>query len=211
MSDLVLRRIVWSVAFVLVVGAEAQQTELLRLRAPQLPGLANVFFGSSVSLSGEWLIVGDQGAYTPIPTSLGAAYAYRRADAGWDLTQALTGDPSSRFGSIVAVDGNTLAVSSWAWDATSDNADNTGKVSIYELRGTSWELDQELFPRDLKCDHLQFGMSLALDGDVLAVRVKACPRPPFFTQVQVYERSTSGIWGHVDTFGTRMEIGRAHV
>ena len=75
-------------------------------------GLANDFFGTSVSLSGDTLVVGAPGD----DNARGAAYVFAKPASGWaDATQvakltASDGGAFHYFGVAVAIDGDTIAV-----------------------------------------------------------------------------------------------------
>ena len=69
-------------------------------------------FGISVAISGDWAVVGANGADDLAPTS-GAAYVYSRTTSGWVEQQRLkAGDPTNgaQFGASVAIDGITMAI-----------------------------------------------------------------------------------------------------
>lgn len=76
------------------------------------------------------------------------------------------GAPSCRFGSAVAVWGDTMAVS--APTAAVDTVTAAGKVAVFERRGVSW-IPAQLLTAPTPRLAGRFGDSLAIRGDVLAV------------------------------------------
>jgi hypothetical protein len=148
-------------------------------------------FGYSVALSGDILAVGarsetsnatgvngnqaDNSAFTS-----GAVYVFRRSGSTWAqeayLKASNTGVGDS-FGSAVALDGDTLAVSAISEDsnATSVNgnqADNSasssGAVYVFRRSGSTWAQEAYLKASNTEAND-QFGASVALSGDTLAV------------------------------------------
>src|SRR3989304_6840236 len=75
------------------------------------------------------------------------------------------GANGDHFGSSVAIDGNTLAVG-----ARSENTGGAGAgaVYVYVKSGPNWTLQQKITPND-PTSGKQFGQSVALDGNTLAV------------------------------------------
>src|SRR5210317_1315839 len=91
---------------------------------------AGDYFGYSVSISGDYAIVGapyeDTGA-----SSAGAAYIYTRSGTTWGNEQKLLGEVASDFfGWSVAIDGGNAIVGAQYEDT---GASNAGAAYIYEL------------------------------------------------------------------------------
>jgi len=133
-------------------------------------------FGTSVDVHGEFIIVGSP-RDNPKGSDSGSAYIYRydgmigqwvqhtMLTAGKDL-----GDPSDQYGSKVAISsspetGTIAAVAAWLDD---ESANNAGSVYLYQYDPMldQWNFQTKLCPADADD---QFGISLALDGTVLAV------------------------------------------
>ena len=150
------------------------------------------FFGSSVALSGDTLVVGapfessnakgvdgDQGNNGA--TDSGAVYVFTR-DAGGTWTQqaylkASNTGRDDRFGVSVALSGDTLAVGanqegSDATGVDGNQADNSaalsGAVYLFTRGGTTWRQSAYLKASNTNAQD-QFGGSVALSGSTLAV------------------------------------------
>jgi hypothetical protein len=145
--------------FVRVGGVWTQQAKLTALDAS-----AGDFFGMSVSIDGDTAVVGawsddDAG------TDSGSAYVFTRSGTTWTQQAkfvAADGAAGDRFGVSVAVDGDTIAVGAYA--------DDTAQGSVYMFRRTGgvWANESKLTASGATSGD-QFGLSVALRGDRLAV------------------------------------------
>jgi hypothetical protein len=73
-------------------------------------GASNDFFGSSVSVSPNYMVIGSYGDQVGNNLSQGSASIYQRMGIGWQLLQFTTdpaGEPSERFGTSVSLDTNS--------------------------------------------------------------------------------------------------------
>lgn len=138
---------------------------------------------AAVAVSGEWMAVGapaeassngvqnDNGA-----ANSGAVYLFRRVGSAWSQEKYLKApniDVGDRFGSAVAMDGDTLAVGAFDEDssstATPDNgAPGSGAVYVYRRDGVAWNLEAYLKASPI-VEGDGFGVAVALQGDVLVV------------------------------------------
>ncbi len=86
------------------------------------------YFGTSVAISGETIVVGG-------PTGYGAAYIFRRSGTNWTQQKqpllALDGESRSTFGWSVAIDRETVVAG-----AVSDNG--TGSAYIFGCNSGTW-------------------------------------------------------------------------
>lgn len=148
-------------------------------------------FGESVALSGETLAVGANwedsnatgvnGNQTDESISgSGAAYVFQRTEGAWAqeaYLKASNPSTSSQFGVSVALSGNTLAVGA-TWESSNGagvNGDQTpggppssGAVYVFQRAEDTWAQEAYLKASTPGPGH-QFGASLALFGDTLAV------------------------------------------
>jgi len=151
-------------AYVFVYGGE---WFLVRRLGPEL-GSANDRFGYAVALDGDTVLAG---AYRgdAAANDQGAAYAFTLRDSRSVEQQKLTaqdGATNDRFGSAVALDGDTLVVGAWG-DTIGANV-NQGSVYIFTRNGATWTQQQKLTSNDGAADD-SFGYSVALDGAMLVV------------------------------------------
>ncbi|QDU69643.1 FG-GAP repeat protein [Engelhardtia mirabilis] len=128
-------------------------------------------FAYDVALDGEVAVVGaprvDQGA----ALNVGAAYVFRRTGGSWVQEAKLVaadGAAGDLFGWSVAVDGATILVG--AEEDDHSGFERAGAVYVFEFGGTSWVETAKLTASDSN-DLLQFGRTLALDGDTAVVGV----------------------------------------
>lgn len=119
------------------------------------------FFGSSVSLSGDTLLVGAWG----LGTRTGAAYVFVRSGSTWVQQAKLTasdGVSNDQFGSRVALSGDTAVVSAVAKNSY------VGAVYVFVRSGTTWTQQTKLLASDGATNDA-FGVGLALQGDTAVV------------------------------------------
>ncbi len=124
-------------------------------------------FGDAVDVDGDTAIVGakfdDHAA-----VDAGSAYVYVRIGTSWTQQGKLVAsDPQSndQFGFTVAVSGDTAAVGGPFND---DFGGSTGSVYVFNRTGGTWNFSQKLLPDD-PGGPAQFGYSVALNGDTMAV------------------------------------------
>ncbi len=143
-----------------------QQSESARILASDPSSVAE--FGTSVAVYGDTLVLGAPSALDTQNEQGGAVYIYVRVGAGWSFQSKLTQpDPSinPRFGTSVAIEGNTLVIG-----APNDIASSTNRGSVYVfLRdGSNWTMQQKLIPSDGRRG-FAFGSAVAVGGNVIAV------------------------------------------
>ena len=134
----------------------------------------NDYFGSSVAISGDTVIVGAPQTGQVVGGALrGAAYIFIRNGAAWTfqrkfISDAPAGDPDL-FGATVAISGDTVVVG--APFQGDPNVDETGAAYVYFRTGTTWTLQKKLSPTDtpLAEGEGQFGKSVAISGDTVLV------------------------------------------
>jgi trimeric autotransporter adhesin len=148
-------------------------------------------FGTSVALEGDTLAVGAQGEDSdatgingdPFNHSAwrsGAVYVFTRAGTTWTqqaYIKSSNPDDVDGFGNAIALSGDTLAVSavgeqSNATGINGDQADNSawrsGAVYVFTRSGMTWTQQAYIKASNTEAND-QFGYSIALDGDTLAV------------------------------------------
>ena len=122
-------------------------------------GAANVFFGTSVAVSGATVVVG-----APFDSVGGAAYVFNRQGGSWVETQKLTASDATRgaeFGWSLAISGATLVV------GASGDSDGVGAAYVFNREGASWVEEQKLIPSDGGLG--LFGFSVAISGSTVVV------------------------------------------
>lgn len=131
------------------------------------------FFGSSVSIDGDTLLVGAFYDDEPQVDS-GAAFIFKRSSGTWSQTAKLvSNDPASSDGMGFDVSlAGSVAVLGAPWDdltsPSSGTMFNAGSATIFEDDGSGWVYKQKVFASDaLALDNLGWGVST--DGSLLAV------------------------------------------
>jgi hypothetical protein len=127
----------------------------------------NDYFGYSVAVSGDKVIVGaygnDDGG-----GSAGSAYIFARTGTTWaEQIKLVAPDPTGndRFGDNVALDGDTALVDAFYDD---DKGTNSGSVYVFVYNGISWAEQQKLTASDGAAGD-EFGISVSVDGDTAIV------------------------------------------
>jgi FG-GAP repeat protein/thrombospondin type 3 repeat protein len=118
-------------------------------------------FGRSVAIDGDTLAVGAVGD----DSNRGSAYVFVRSGGVWSEQQKLTasdGTAGANFGRPVAISGDTLVVGAVAANVF------RGSAYVFVRSGGVWSEQQKLTAGD-GTPGVQFGRSVAIDGDTLVV------------------------------------------
>jgi riboflavin synthase alpha subunit len=155
----------------------------------------NAYFGSSVSISGDTLVVGvanedgNQSTITNGTTSStdhslnnsGAVYVYQRTGNIWAqqaYIKAFNAASSSSFGDSVSINGNLLAVGAHSEDnnqstitngttpSTNEDAANSGAVYVYQRTGSTWALLSYIKAANSEAGD-KFGNIVLVSGDTV--------------------------------------------
>jgi drug/metabolite transporter superfamily protein YnfA len=135
-------------------------------------------FGSSVGISGDWVVVGTPyyNGREPHETDIGAAYIFNRSGSSWDQHSrriAYYRDGYENFGRSVGISGNTIIVGAVQDDGNQDGVidgsfNGAGAAYVYVYNGTSWALQAYLKASNLEAEDY-FGKSVAISGDIIVV------------------------------------------
>ena len=135
-------------------------------------GTASDFFGISVAVDANVIVVGSRGADCP-GGACGAAYVFRHDGASWvDDAKLVASDQATGdwFGGSVSMATDVIAVGA-AHDACSVAVPNCGAAYVYTYNGSSWSTDTKLVAwNGIEGDG--FGVSVDVDDDVLVVGTK---------------------------------------
>ena len=130
-------------------------------------GQLNDFFGSSVDIDADTIIVGaftDLGTGDAGQADAGAAYVFARSGGTWTEQQKLTAmdaEAGDELGFSVAVEGDTAVVGARHEDEAATNA---GAVYVFERAGTTWTETQKLTASDGAAND-ELGKAVAMSGD----------------------------------------------
>ncbi|MDP8210623.1 MAG: PKD domain-containing protein, partial [Candidatus Stygibacter australis] len=128
-------------------------------------GASNDWFGSYVSISGDFALIGamwddDNGDYS------GSAYIFYYNGTSWVEQQKLTasdGAFNDRFGSV-SISGDLALIGAYQDD---DNGSDSGSAYIFYYNGTSWVEQQKLIASDGDADD-RFGFG-SISGDLALI------------------------------------------
>ena len=123
-------------------------------------GAADDFFGASVAISGNTVVVG---AFSD------SAYVFVRSGSTWSEQQILTASDGTRadFGSEVAISGETIVVGA---PGDYNGADFIqGSAYVFARSGTIWHQQQKLKAAGDGWTVAHFGCSVAISGETIVV------------------------------------------
>jgi hypothetical protein len=144
---------------------------------------ANDEFGSSVAISGDTIVVGarlEDSTATGSPNEgapeSGAAYVFTRSGGTWTqqaFLKASNAEEEDRFGSSVAIAGDTIVVGALREDSTATGGPNewapeSGAAYVFTRSGGTWIQQAFLKASNAGADDF-FGWSVAIAGDTIVV------------------------------------------
>ncbi len=132
-------------------------------------GSAHDWFGISVSIDGDTIVVGAWGDDCAAGIDCGSVYIFGFDGSGWVQRQKLTSSSAESegwFGVAVTVRGDRVVVGEVSDDC--DAGIDCGSVSIFRLNGSLWALEQKLTASDAHSGDY-FGQSVSLSGDTVLV------------------------------------------
>lgn len=122
-------------------------------------------FGNSVSISGDYLVVGSFYKEVNGNNHQGQAYVFKRDGTSWSEEAILTASDGSAwdyFGYNVSIDGDYIIVG--AYYKTVGGHTHQGKAYIFHKESTSWNQQAELIPSD-GSNWDGFGRCVSINGD----------------------------------------------
>ena len=124
-------------------------------------------FGQSVSIDGDYAIVGANGN-DDAGTGSGSAYIFVRSGTNWTQQAKLTASDAAEgdhFGTSVSISGDYAIVGAHAND---DGGSYSGSAYIFVRSGTNWTEQAKLTASDANGAD-EFGISVSIDGDYAIV------------------------------------------
>ncbi len=124
------------------------------------------YFGSSVAISGDTIVVGATGEDPSNITDAGSAYVFTRSGTTWtQQAKLVTSDAAASdfLGSEIAIDGDTIAVSGYQVGAT-----DAGAAYVFTRSGTTWTQQAKLVASDAAASD-NFGISVAINANTIIV------------------------------------------
>jgi FG-GAP repeat len=130
-------------------------------------GQVNDNFGSSVSISGNYAIVGSPYKDEPGNIDQGDASIFQLSGGAWTYIQKITGGSAGdRFGTSASISGNYLIVG-LPNDDVGSNLDQ-GSVIIYQLNGSTW-VPMQGITQPIISDTDNFGTSVSISGNYVII------------------------------------------
>ncbi len=152
-------------------------------------------FGSAVAFDGVTAVVGAPNDDSAAGFDTGCAYVFRLDGELWALEAKLTGGDSAtddRFGSAVAVAGNTVVVGCHL-DDTGVGYD-AGSVHVFTREGPLWTRQAKLVPTDA-AGYDYFGCAVAVAGERIMAGARGDAKSAGYDAGSAYVFSRSGtIW-----------------
>lgn len=159
-------------------------------------------FGNSVSIDGDWAVVGAQhDDYGGSPS--GAAYIFHRTASGWEQTEKLTsGNPDDAFGLSVAISGRFVVVGAWFADGAT-GGDGAAYVFERDRYSGAWTLAAKLtqgdqggggFPFN---DHFGFAVAIERNTIVVGAPIGDSIADDNTGAAYVFQRGDDGAWRQV--------------
>lgn len=154
-------------AYVYRRDANGQWNQEAKLHASD--GAANDFFGYSVSISGDVILIGadddgDLGLFS------GSAYVFRRdANGQWNQEAKLhasDGTLTDQFGTSVAVSGDVAVIGAPNHD---EGVSDSGAAYVFQWDGTQWNDEGKLLPPNGQHEGDYLGYSVAIADGVIVV------------------------------------------
>ncbi len=125
------------------------------------------WFGLSVSISGDYAIVGAQ-KDDDNGSSSGSAYVFKRTGTSWAEEAKLTASDAAAdddFGYSVSISGDYAIVGAVSDD---DNGDGSGSAYVFKRTDTNWTQEAKLTASD-GAEYDMFGYSVSISGDYAIV------------------------------------------
>jgi len=146
-------------------------------------GAADNYFGRSVSIDGDTMVVGAHANTNDDGPHSGSAYVFTRDTAGdlasgWTQVAKLTADDGAAddwFGNSVSIDGDTMVIGATQDD---DKGDKSGSAYVF-MRATAgdltsgWTQVAKLTAGDGAAND-EFGSSVSIDGDAVVIGAHTC-------------------------------------
>ncbi len=208
-------------------GADGGWSFVKRITAASIGLLRNVTeFGRNMALSGDYLVVSAEEEAHVSACLPGKVCILGRNEGGndnWGLMQSIypeDPDTTQRFGSGVDICGNTIVIGCTKPDFL--GAVVVGRAYIFEPDPDNpgkWKLDKALVPQNENGveeseSELEFGCSVAISGDVVAVggRGKEVDGKAKAGAVYVFNRNVGpGGWGIVKKLTAQKDDGSSDV
>jgi len=130
-----------------------------------LDGVERDLFGTSVSIDGEYALIGAYG----YDSWRGSAYVFKRSGTSWTQEAKLLasdGTDGDEFGRSVYISGDYAIIGAINDDV--NGITSSGSAYIFKRIGTTWSQEAKIFASD-GTEWDLFGISVSIDGDYAIV------------------------------------------
>lgn len=124
----------------------------------KITGVTGDGLGISADIDGATAVIGG--------SAVGKAWVYTRSGTTWTLKATYTGAVASKTGNSVSISGDTIAIGE---PYAASGGTERGQVIISRFNGTTLTTEATLTRTGGGVNYSHFGMSVAIEGDVLAV------------------------------------------
>ncbi|MGH7187265.1 MAG: FG-GAP repeat protein, partial [Pseudomonadota bacterium] len=129
-------------------------------------GAAREMFGQAVAISGDKALVSAPHARIGANLSQGAVYIFGCGYTEQTKFAGLGSESGDYFGSVLAMDGDTVVVGAPLDDVGTKS--NQGSAYVFVRNGAGWTQSAQLFAHDGAADD-HFGSSVAISGDTIVI------------------------------------------
>jgi len=169
---------------------------VLMQKLTDIGGAAGDNFGKTVSISGNFAIVGAPNDDVGANADQGSVSFFQYDGSNWILQQRIidiTGGATDHFGNSVSISVNRAIIGAYFDDVGSNSFQ--GSASIYELKNGSWQLVQKLTDAEGAAND-NFGTSVAISGNYALVGSAAGTFGANAGSVTIYLKLGNG-WGRL--------------
>ncbi|KAJ5076428.1 hypothetical protein M0811_06428 [Anaeramoeba ignava] len=128
-----------------------------------------IYFGQSISISGNTLAVGAGSNFYPDGAKPGRAYIFEQEKSNWNQKARLfasDGTNGDGFGESISISNDIVVIG--APNANVGNNTYQGKAYVFKKNGTDWNQVAELIASDGEAEDL-FGYRVFISGKIIAI------------------------------------------
>ena len=132
-------------------------------------GATNDFFGISVAVDGDTVVIGTPND-DAVGLDSGSAYVFTRSGTTWTQQAKLNatdGAAGDLFGYSVAIDGDTAVIGAHGDDYLPTSY--SGSAYVFTRNGTTWTQQAKINANDVAANNDYFGYSVAVDDNTTVI------------------------------------------
>ncbi|MFG0256669.1 MAG: hypothetical protein ACF8GE_02080 [Phycisphaerales bacterium JB043] len=131
------------------------------------------FFGHTVAISGDTVVVGAPGYDIGSDANTGAVYVFVDGGSGWSEEDILTADDAAQsddLASSLDIDGDMVVAGAPGDNITIDSVEhpNAGSAYVFTRSGANWNDEDKLTASDLEAND-SLGESVSISGNTVVV------------------------------------------